>query len=360
MDGSFDLERYLNEGVRRLFRDAVRLTLKHPEQSAFFMKMAAASKTAAAKRHEFERQKEHIPSFLIASITQNCNLRCSGCYSHANRTCGEVSQLPVEMWERVFREAEDLGISVILLAGGEPLLRRDVLAAAAKSKGLLFPVLTNGTLLDEAALDLFSDNRNLVPVISIEGGEGATDFRRGQGVYALITESMRRLRERNLLFGVSVTVTSENIDAVTDEAFIEELERDGCKVVLFVEYVPVQNEALALSEEERISLAVRVSELRSRKNSIIVVSFPGDEAESGGCLAAGRGFFHISAAGNAEPCPFSPYSDLNLSQASLREALKSPLFTRLREEGALSLRHTGGCTLYEQRETVARMAGAEL
>jgi len=352
---SFDLEQYLNNGIEQLVRDALRVTWKNPKQSAFFLRFTAATKKAARRRHEYELSGEHIPSFLIASITDNCNLHCAGCYALANHTCAEARELPADRWARIFSEAEKLGIPFILLAGGEPMLRRDVLDAAAKRPGILFPVFTNGTLLDDAAFRLFESHRNLVPIISIEGDAAATDSRRGQGVHNQTTETMRGLRECGIIFGTSITVTVENLDAVTDIVLLDELEHDGCKAVLFVEYVPVESPALALDEEGRAKLSVRVAELRDRRNGMAVISFPGDEAESGGCLAAGRGFFHINASGGAEPCPFSPYSDLSLRDASLRDALKSPLFTRLREDGMLLAEHSGGCVLFDQKETVAQM-----
>ena len=353
---SIDLEQYLNEGIERLVRDALRVTLKDPKQGAFFARFASASKKAAGRRHDFEQAGEHIPSFLIASVTDNCNLNCAGCYAQANRQCVESVEMTAAEWTRIFYEAEALGISAVLLAGGEPLLRFDVLEAAAKRKGLLFPVFTNGTMLDDKALRLFASHRNLIPIVSIEGDETATDTRRGQGVHKQAADSMRRLRQRGLLFGVSVTVTSNNIDAVTGGAFIERLARDGCRAVLFVEYVPFESPDLAMDPAGRVRLAARVDELRAGQKELIIVSFPGDEAESGGCLAAGRGFFHISASGGAEPCPFSPYSDINLRNASVREALQSPLFSRLRADGILTAEHTGGCVLFDQESTVAAMA----
>lgn len=85
---------------------------------------------------------------------------------------------------------------------------------------------------------------------------------------------------------------------------------------------------------------------------MVFVSFPGDEKSSGGCIAAGRGFFHINSNGGAEPCPFSPYSDINVRDTSLREALKSPLFLALREQNVLMEEHSGGCVLFERRESV--------
>lgn len=88
---------------------------------------------------------------------------------------------------------------------------------------------------------------------------------------------------------------------------------------------------------------------------MVYISFPGDEKSSGGCVAAGRGFFHINSHGGAEPCPFSPYSDINVRDTSLQEAMNSRLFRELRDGGYLLEDHPGGCTLYERRADVARI-----
>ena len=98
-----------------------------------------------------------------------------------------------------------------------------------------------------------------------------------------------------------------------------------------------------------------LSEIRNDYDDMLFISFPGDELEAGGCLAAGRGFFHINSKGDAEPCPFSPYSDINVRNASLRDALKSKLFTALREDSLLTKEHVGGCVLFEHRDRVAQL-----
>lgn len=69
-------------------------------------------------------------------------------------------------------------------------------------------------------------------------------------------------------------------------------------------------------------------------------------------LAAGRGFFHINSHGGAEPCPFSPYSDVNVRNTSLKEALHSKLFGLLRDCDVLKDDHKGGCVLFEKRDQV--------
>ena len=60
------------------------------------------------------------------------------------------------------------------------------------------------------------------------------------------------------------------------------------------------------------------------KYRALFVNVPGDEKDFGGCLSAGRGFVHVSAEGDLEPCPFAPYSDVNLRDKPLKEALQSP------------------------------------
>ena len=87
----------------------------------------------------------------------------------------------------------------------------------------------------------------------------------------------------------------------------------------------------------------------------LFVAFPGDEEMYGGCLAAGRGFVHISPEGRLEPCPFSPFSDISLKDVSLREALRSPLLRTIRESDAHLRETRGGCALWEQRDWVGSL-----
>ena len=353
----FDLQGYLSDGIERVVKEALRATLKDPKESAFMLRFAAATRAASKKRKKLEEAGEHIPSFLIASITSECNLHCAGCYSRCNHATVDavpVCQLTGEEWQRLFTEADELGVSFILLAGGEPMLRRDVIEAAAKTPDILFPIFTNGTYMDERYFELFDKNRNLLPVMSIEGEKEITDKRRGEGIYDKLIANMDELKRRGLIFGASVTVTKENIREVSSDSFLQKLADRGCKAVIFVEYVPVTQESkeLAPGDEERDYLTGEITRLREERPEMVYISFPGDEKSSGGCVAAGRGFFHINSHGGAEPCPFSPYSDVNVRSTSLREAMRSPLFTALRDGGILTDDHEGGCVLYEKRELV--------
>ena len=357
MEQTFDLQKHIEQGVEQIVADTIKATLKNPKESAFMAKFAIASRKASKRRLALEDEGLHVPGFLIASITSSCNLHCEGCYSRCNEATVDtppVKQLTGAEWKHVFDEAEDLGVSFILLAGGEPMIRRDVVEAAAEKKNIIFPIFTNGTFIDEKYFKLFDDCRNLIPVLSIEGGKEITDERRGPGIYDLVMDNMNRFQKKGLIFGASITVTTENVEEVMSEAFLNTLLEKGCRLVIFIEFVPVTEEGrhLAPGEKERAYMAARMEALRKEYDECVMLSFPGDELAMGGCMAAGREFFHINSHGGAEPCPFSPYSDMNVRDTSLREAISSPLFQKLKDEGLLGETHIGGCVLYEQRHRV--------
>ena len=352
-----DLGTYLTNSVENIVKTAIRETLKNPKESAFMARYSIFSREAARRRAKAAEKGENIPPFLIASITSACNLHCAGCYSRQIDSCSDDlphDQLTAEEWGRVFEEAKLLGIGFIILAGGEPLIRYDVIEAAGNFPEILFPIITNGTLLGDKYIELFDKKRNLLPVLSIEGHEKSTDERRGAGIYKKLSDVMRLFCENGIIFGASVTVTTENVSEVTESDFVDSLIHNGCKVIFYVEFVSVENDSahLAPGSDEREYLEKRLAGIRAEHSDCLFISFPGDEEAFGGCLAAGRGFFHINSHGGAEPCPFSPYSDINVRDASLKEALLSPLFYALREGDILSGEHTGGCVLIEKKAQV--------
>lgn len=356
----FNIQTYMTRGVTKVVLSSLLATASNKKEAAFMRSFAKAVSAASKKRKNAEKQGEHIPPFLIASITSNCNLHCAGCYSRANHACadGPVKELmSAQEWDRIFTEADELGISFILLAGGEPLLRTDVIKQAARHPHILFPIFTNGTYLNDNYLALLDEHRNLLPVISIEGDRTTTDSRRGAGVYDKIKTAMQKIKAKGMVFGASVTVAKENMEEVYSDSFVNGLYSDGCKAIIYVEYVPADqiSDELAPDEPERDWMKKQIRTLRRKNRGMVFIAFPGDEKSSGGCVAAGRGFFHINAGGGAEPCPFSPYSDCSVRDTSIREALRSPLFYALNTEGLLKDDHAGGCTLYANREHVEQI-----
>ncbi|HJJ48903.1 MAG TPA: radical SAM/SPASM domain-containing protein [Methanocorpusculum sp.] len=341
------LSKYLTDGAKRLITSVV----KDPFLLAKYTRMQLRN---AAVRKDFSKKGVHVPLFLIASITRSCNLHCKGCYARANHLCSDrpaADELTVSEWDRIFSEAEGLGVSFILLAGGEPLLRRDILDAAAKHENLLFAVFTNGTVFDDEVFALFEKNRNLFPVVSFEGKN--TDVRRGAGTFERVGVFTDELVRRGILFGQSITVDADSYAELLNTDFLKSLR---ASVILFIEYTALDADSRAreLTPAMQKELAGLVSDAKRAVCDKWFISFPGDEEFMGGCLAAGRGFFHISPCGSAEPCPFSPYSDRNLKSCSLLDAVSSPLFCRLQECGLVGGEHSGGCVLVQREDEVRR------
>ncbi len=340
--------------VRGLFRSAALSRPFDLPRLNSLLHVASFQRSQARKRALAEREGLQVPAVLIASVTRRCNLDCAGCYAKALRPREtRAVELSDERFLELFREALDLGTGVLLLAGGEPLLRRSLLEEASRLRGPLVPVFTNGLLFDDSYLDLFARGC-LVPVFSIEGNPYQTRDRRGPGVHERVVESMARLRERGAFFGVSLTATSRNAEVLLSETFLESLERTGPSVLFVVEYVPVSpgTEGLVLTDEQKAALASRTA---FRSLSCPVVVLPGDEEEYGGCLAAGRGFLHLSPEGALEACPFAPYSDASSAARPLREALGSPLLASIRERHSELTETKGGCALWNKGGWIASL-----
>ena len=129
-------------------------------------------------------------------------------------------------------------------------------------------------------------------MLSLEGDAAATDARRGAGTYAMIEKAMQRLEQYRIFYGVSVTLTRHNLADICSDTFCAALIRQGCRLLFFIEYVPVGNDydQLAPGADERAIFEQRLLQLRSKYPDMLMIAFPGDEKLTGGCVAAGRGF----------------------------------------------------------------------
>lgn len=340
--------------IRSLFGDAVRSSAGDPAAFRFFARMARAQRAAAERRAGWEKRGVHVPPLLILSVTGRCNLRCVGCYARAERREDEREMTSGELLA-VVREAQELGIGIILMAGGEPMLRtKDVFALAQVAPDTVFPLFTNGTLIDDALVKRLRNQRNLIPVLSVEGRAAETDARRGRGVAERVGVTLARLRAAGVFCGTSITVTRANAGLVLQEQYVRELLASGCRLFFFVEYVPVcaGTEPLVLTGDQRQNLRQAMTRFHDDLPGLFV-TLPGDESFYGGCLAAGRGFVHISPAGRLEACPFAPYADTTIRNGGLRAALGSPLLAAIRDaHDRLTETEGGGCALWTQRAWV--------
>ena len=336
----------------QLFYDAWKITRLKPVQGVHWLRTLSRQKRMASRRRNQEGEGLIIPPVMIFSVTSRCNLACKGCYA-SKRMESHHQELSMDRISTLFQEASDLGIGVILIAGGEPLMRPEILWTASEHKNIIFPVFTNGMLLNQSTMSYFKIHQNLLPVLSIEGNRHYTDARRGSGVYKRLMQNLEQLKRTRRMPGLSVTLTRENFEEVTHPVWMREFLDKGCRLFFLIEYVPQKESdlSLCLTEEQKNKLQSRLDLLRKQLPALFI-SLPGDEKQYGGCLAAGRGFVHIGSDGALEPCPFAPYSDLNINEVSLRDALQSRFLAKIRDSHHLLGEAQGGCTLWENREWV--------
>jgi MoaA/NifB/PqqE/SkfB family radical SAM enzyme len=351
-DTSGNLLRVLNDSLSVFLKDAVRVAITRPSQAYHFFKIVRWQKQAAKTRADWEEKGIHIPPIIIYSITNRCNLNCKGCFHWALHEAGDI-EMSDEKLRSTIAEAKDIGVSIMVIGGGEPMMRPEIIDITSEFPEVIFLVFTNGLLLDEEKLDRIQKNRNFVPVISLEGDRVGTDFRRGDGVYAGLEKIIRKLKKRNIFWSVSLTLTRLNYETIMDDTFVGNLVDQGCKLMFFVEYTPITEgtEDWLISDEQRENLIVKRDEFR-KKYPALFIAVPGDEEEIGGCLSAGRGFIHINPLGDVEPCPFAPYSDINLLDASLIEALQSDFLKEIRDNHDHLSETEGGCALWVERKWV--------
>jgi MoaA/NifB/PqqE/SkfB family radical SAM enzyme len=345
-----DYSAILNKALQIFFKDALTISLRNPTQAAYFFKTVQNQRKATLVRARWGKEGVQVPPIAIVSITNRCNLHCKGCYHQAIRDVSKP-EMSEEKLRVVINEAGGLGISFMVLAGGEPLVRPDILDITRDHPEIIFLMATNGLLISDDIITRFKEQKNLVPLISLEGYEEETDNRRGRGVYARLKNTMEKMKKADIFFGTSLTLTRDNYDPITNDKFIRDLNDLGCKLFLFLEYTPIKEntEDWVITEEQRTRLAGFMNSFRSNYSALFI-SVPGDEKDFGGCLSAGRGFIHISAEGDVEPCPFVPYSDTNLRDKSLKEALQSDFLKSIRENEDLQDETGGSCALFAKRE----------
>jgi MoaA/NifB/PqqE/SkfB family radical SAM enzyme len=347
-----------DHSIRGFCRDLARIGSRDPGLALHFARTALRQREAAGRRRRSARKGVQVPPLMILSVTRRCNLRCAGCFVQAqNRPTGK--ELNVAELRGVLHDARDLGVSIVALAGGEPLTRPEILDVAGDFPELLFPLITNGSLLDDAILSRLESLRNVIPVISLEGLEFETDGRRGGGVYLRVLEAMDRMRERRIFFGTSLMVTRRNFGLITSRRFVRNLVDRGSRLFFYFDYVPIKSgtEHLIPSQTQRGLEPFTMMLLRNEFRALFVAS-GASEAAFGGCMAAGEGFVHVSAEGDLEPCPFSPFSDTNLREVPLRVALQSRLLRNIRESGEHLSEAGGGCALWNKRDWVQSMMAA--
>jgi hypothetical protein len=148
-----------------------------PRRMVFLLRVAWHLWRAKHRRLQHERRIHGpVPSVVAISPTMRCNYNCLGCYSRGRRTDNELS---TDELDTLLTEAEELGVLAIVVTGGEPLLRQDMLDLMTRHRRLLFVPITNGSLVTpeppgaslEAATSLCSSASRAFPATPTSGAD---------------------------------------------------------------------------------------------------------------------------------------------------------------------------------------------
>ncbi|ACB84554.1 radical SAM protein [Natranaerobius thermophilus] len=295
---------------------------------------------------ESEKLGVSVPFAILIDPTSKCNLRCKGCWAG---TYDHHDELDFETVDRLITEGKELGIYFIPLSGGEPFAWDPLLELCEKHDDVVFMPYTNGTLIDEQKVEKMAELGNISPAISIEGDRQLTDERRGKGVFDKVSSVMENLREAGVPFGFSVTLTRENCEQVISEEFIDMMIDKGALYGWSFHYIPIGREpdfSLMLTAEQRAQLVERVNSLRSSK-PLKFADFWNDGHLSGGCIAGGRRYFHITAKGDIEPCAFIHFAVENIQDKSLKEILQTPIFKSYQKRQPFDENYLRPCPLID-------------
>ena len=114
-----DFRRVMNESLSVFFKNALRVVLTNPLQAYYFLRTVRWQKKAARVRSKWEQRGVHVPPIMIFSITNRCNLHCKGCFNWALRPSAQ-SEMNADKLRSIITEARELGISFMVIGGGEP------------------------------------------------------------------------------------------------------------------------------------------------------------------------------------------------------------------------------------------------
>lgn len=328
------------------------------------------------------RQGHHIHDQLrlVAwEVTRSCNLNCVHCRAAAEKG-PYPGQMGTERCMQILEEITRVGAPIVILTGGEPLLRSDIFEIAAKGTelGLRMVMATNGTCITPVITERMKQSGIRRVSISIDGStpEDHDKFRMMPGAFHAALDGIQLLKKAAIEFQINTTITRHNAHqiekildlavqagAVAHHIFLlvptgrardmvhQEIEAGDYEELLrwfyrMREKVPLHLKATCAPHYYRILR----QEAHARQQRVDFETY-GLDAVTRGCLG-GTAFCFISHDGIVQPCGYLELNCGDLSQSSFGSIWHgSDLFRQLRDPSTYKgkcgrceyLRSCGGC-----------------
>ncbi len=298
--------------------------------------------------------------WLAWEVCARCNLRCVHCRCNAEMGGGEgIFTLPRA--KALLDDIARFASPVIVLTGGEPLLRQDLpeILAYGTAKGFRMCMATNGTLLGDAWCDTLAAGGIKIVSLSLDGATARThdDFRKQEGAFEGTLRGIECLKRRGIPFLINSSFTQRNVaEAPAAYALAKSL---GARAWYMFCVVPVgRGEDLAAElltpeqyrellawhlsmEKDEHEMLVRptcmpqyyrlLGEAEKRGEGLERRSLSFSTGGAKGCVA-GQSIALVTAWGDVKPCSYFPEAAGNLATQTLEEIwTNAPLFAQLRD-----------------------------
>ena len=318
------------------------------------------SKTTEHKKpsHPHSEKKEAALRLVAWETTRNCNLTCVHC--RASATKGPYpGELDTQAAFRLLDQIALVGEPIVILTGGEPLLRPDIfdIAKYGTDKGLRMVMAPNGTLITEANAGQMADSgiKRISISIDVATKESHDSFRGVKGAFEGALNGIKLAKEAGVEFQINTTITKTNLDqipkiqdlaiklgAVAHHIFLlvptgrgkyivdQEITADEYENTLNWFYdqrekTPLQLKATCAPHYYRI-----LRQRAKKENKSVTFKSHGLDAVTRGCLG-GTGFCFISNTGIVQPCGFLDLNCGDVTKTSFAEIWNnSDIFLALR------------------------------
>ncbi len=282
------------------------------------------------------------------NTTKRCNLNCVHCYRESGMNVDTSKELTTKEGRKLIKEISKAGFRLLILSGGEPLLREDIfeLVGAAKEAGIMPAMGTNGTLLTkEVAIELSKSGLKGI-AISIDSLDETyhDEFRGQQGAFRKAQKGIENALSAELRVQINMTITEKNQDQFGD--MVSYYEKMGVHAVHPFFLVPT-GRALSMEEDslKEATYYAMIEQVLQFQNSTQMELKPTcapqfmpmakqmglSQRFTKGCLA-GTGYCCILPDGKVNICPYLPVEAGDVREKSFVEIWESsPVFLALRD-----------------------------